>query len=509
MADSDFVEPGFVGMTEGGAPVAAADVQQPAPATSQVIHNIAYPLLWFTSNTPIETGQRTCSMRRYLQTHAGRHGTGYNRIATAVPLATGSGVHKGMQLVGEWILDWQTAHPGQRLTDVPAEVIAWAAGEAAARYEQKARNKGLELTKGDIDALAANEQLIFEQRTLVEGLTWVYCMARLPVMLASHRLIAVELEQGPVLDCTCGLGDWVGDYTHHGPRGCAGIVAQGRCDYLWERIEDSEIVYEEFKTKAQEKKSWEDAWEHNGQLWLNMEGASRRLGKEVNTAYVPILFKGWRGRDRGRPPTDPKTQHSPLCYGYFDPGNPPLRDPEWSPRYRWTDDYGKTKQVAGTFNKVPIWDEQYPLMMQGMRPDASRVEVWVRQHLAESQWPDLMKVLGPFPRPRQRLSDAENALKAEERLWRERVQVLREEQAYEASHPLVTELIPRSWNCTQYDGTPCPMKRVCDKEPGWDTMDAMGLYEHRAPHHVPEREAFEALGRVFATDEMDEDGEDE
>jgi len=480
------------------------------PATTETVHGIAYPLLWFTSNTPITTGQRDCAMRRYLGTHAGRHGTGYNKIKTAVPLATGGAVHKGLQLIGEWILDWQTAHAGQRLVEVPHEVTAWAGSEAAARYERRARSAGLELTKGDIDALAANETLILEQRTLVEALVWVYALSRLPVMLASHRLIAAELEQGPVVDCTCGLGDWVGDWRDHGPRGCAGIVAQGRCDYLWEEIETSEIVYEEFKTKASERKSWEDAWEHNGQLWLNMEGATRRLGKEVNKAYVPILLKGWRGRDRNQPSTAPKHQHSPLCYGYFDPGNPPLREPEWSSRYRWQDEYGKTRQVPGTFNKVPVWDEQNPLITVGMRPDASRVEVWVRNHIADTQWPDLIKTLGPFPRPRQRMPDAEAAIKAEERLWRERVRILREEGAYGAEHPSVIEMIPRSWNCTGYDGTPCTFKPVCDKEPGWDTIDVMGKYEHRRPHHDPERETFEALGRVFPEDEWDsdEDGEE-
>jgi hypothetical protein len=235
-----------------------------------------------------------------------------------------------------------------------------------------------------------------------------------------------------------------------------------------------------------------------------MEGATRRLGREVNIAYVPLLFKGWRGRDRNQPPTAPKYQHSPLTYGWFDPGQPPLRDPEWSSRYRWQDEYGKTRQVPGTFSRVPVWDEQNPLITTGMRADASRVEVWVRNHIADTQWPDLIKTLGPFPRPRQRLVDAEAALKAEERLWRERVRLLREEQAYGAEHTSVTELIPRSWNCTQYDGTPCPFRPVCDKEPGWDAIDTMGKYEHRRPHHDPEREVFESIGRVFPTDELED-----
>lgn len=509
--DSDPIpaeEPRLAEIHAEGEADAHGQLERPMDAsTFETVQGLTFPLLWYTSNSPITTGQRDCAMRRYLGQHAGTHGTGYAKLKNAIPLATGGAVHTGVQLIGEWIHDYQRAHPGMRLTEVPHDVTAWAAMEAATRYETGARAKGLELTHGDTDALAANEILILEQRTLIEALVWVYALARLPVMLATHRVLLVEMEQGPVLDCSCGLGDWVGNWTHHGPRGCHGIVSMGRTDVLWERVDDGAIVYDEIKTKASERLSWEQAFEHSSQLWLNMEGATRALGREVNVAYVPILMKGWRGRDKGQPPTQPKYQHSPLVYGYFDAGAPPMREAEWSSRYRWTDDYGKTHQLPRSFTKVPIWDEQFPLITQGMREGASRVETWVRNHIPDMQWADLIKTIGPFPRPVQRLGDATAALLAEERMWRERVSILRENKAYEAAHPLVIELIPRSWNCTGYDGTPCPFKRVCDKEPGWDQIETMGYYEHRRPHHSTEREAFEALGRVFPVDAFEEEAE--
>lgn len=462
-----------------------------------------FPALWYTSNTPISVGQRECAYRRWLEYHAGPHGTGYRRVATAVPLATGSAVHQGVQFIGEWILDWQRANPQRRLTTLPDDVVAWAASEAAGQYERKARAKGLLLTKGDVDAAAAVEQLILEQRTLVEGAIWIYAIARLPQMLAECRLIAVEQEEGPVLDCTCGLGDWVGDAATHAGRGCAGIVAQGRADCLWERVDTGAVIYEEIKTKASERKSWEDAWEHAGQLFLNMEAASRRLGKDVSEAFVPILFKGWRGRERNAAPTEPKYQHSVLCYGWYDAGSPPMREPNWSARYTWYDDYGAKHTLGRTYKRAPLWDDAIP--MPATRPGATRVESWVRGQIVPAQYSDLLKVLGPFPRPRHRIAKATRAVLAEERLWRLLVDDLRREGAFTPDHPLVDQLVPRSWNCTGYDGTACAFRPVCDEQPGWEAIDTMGIYEQRTPHHDPEKVAFEACGVQFPVD----DGDDE
>jgi len=470
-----------------------------------------YPLLWYTSGTPHRTGLMECDMRRYLGTHAGRHGTGWRRISTAVPLATGHAVHVGHQLLGEWILDFQKAHPGRQLLSAPDEVIAWAAGEAALRYEARARARGLTLSSLDADAAYATEQLIMEQRTLVEALVWVYAIVRLPYLLSIARLIAIELECTPVLDCTCGLGDWIGDDLDHAARGCAGIVSQGRGDGLWQVYEDGSIIYEELKTKATERKSWEDAWEHSGQLWLNCEAASRRLGVEVNTVYVPILFKGWRGRDRGAPTTTPKYQHSELCYGWLDQASLD-GEPRWAFKYKWYDDYGKEHRLGNSYRRVGLWDQNYEIPVPAetprpVRPAASRVERWINGYLQPLHYTTYMRALGPFPRQRFRMDEATAGLLAEERLWRYRVDTLRAAGAFDHTHPMTLAMVPRSWNCTSYDGTPCDFKMICDKEPGWESIESMGRYQIRGPHHAPEKEAFEKLGLVFPT-EGDEEFEE-
>lgn len=471
------------------------------------LESASYPLLWYTSHSPQQDAMTACEMLRYIVYHAGKHGTGYKRKRTAIPLATGQYVHLGLQMIGQWVVDWQQAHPNRRLLEVDPEVIAWAAGETAADYEYKARAKGLMLTPGDVETNEAVEQLIMEQRTLVEALVWVYAIVRLPYMLSNNRMLGVELEMPAVLDCSCGLGDWIGSDVDHAKRGCLGIVQQGRTDFLWEGVHDGTITYEEFKVNAQPRHQFEVAWNHSNQLLINMETAGKRIGKVINTAYIPVLYKGWRGRDKGAPPTEPKYQHSPLAYGWYDSGNPPLRDPEWKGQYEWVDDYtGKKHRLGGAFKRVPVWDDSRPLNV--IRTGASRVENWIRGYITETQVGSLITTLGPFTRQEHRIPDAIASIQQHERSWRQRVELLRDNKVYEPSHPMVAQVIGRSWNCTRYDGSPCVGAPICFKEPGYESIEAMGRYEIRTPHHAPEKAAWEALGLVFP-DDGDEDGGDE
>lgn len=502
-----------------------------------------YPALWFTSGTPISIGQRDCAYARWLEFHAGPHGTGYRKRAQAVPLATGAAVHQGIELIGKWILDWQAKFPARRLLAVPDEVVGWAATEAAARYEAKARARGLEITKTDSTRADALDQLILEQRTLIEAQTWIYAIVRLPLMLASAKLLDVEREEGPVLDCTCGLGDWTGTWEQHAGRNCAGIVAQGRADFLWQLADDAmtttapagTIVYEEFKTKATPNYGWEMSWEHSSQLFLNMTAAERRLGIPVTTAYVPVLFKGRRDRTDRDDLSSPKIQQSPLVWPWFDPGNGMSREPAWATAWRWVDEWGKGHTLGRSYTRRPIWDPQYPLdagtapnVLDGgvvIRPNASRVETWVKGWIRPVQYAELVKTLGPFPKPAALVGLYEQSVKTNERMWREDVEFLRGLQIYQPSTVSQTvsaaDIIPRSWNCTRWDGTSCQFKPICHREPGWENIETFGagaasehnpalppLYDIRTPHHGIEKAAYEKLGLVFPDQDEDE-GESE
>lgn len=466
-----------------------------------------YPLLWYTSNTPLTTGQRDCAMARYLGYHAGVHGTGYRRTKKSVPLVSGGAVHKGIELLGEWILDYQRAQPTKRLMDAPVEVTAWAAAEAARQYRVQAESRGLLLGISEVESKDAIALLINEQATLVEALVWVYAIARLPIMLASYRLLAVEVEEAPVLDCTCGLGDWLGQADQHEARGCTGIVQQGKADFLWEKIEDGSIAYEEFKTKSAPRYDWEQAWEHATQLFINMEAASARIGKSVDTAFVPVLYKGSRKRPWGASPDVPKTQDSPLVYGYYDPGSLPVRAADWQSEYESYSEFSaKKSRLPQTYKKTPIWDPANPL--EPIRPDASRVETWVRKHVTQLQLLKIFNVLGPFPKPTTRVPLIVQGIAVEESDWRARVNELRRVEAYEPGDPNIDQMISRSWNCTRYYSR-CEFWPVCNREPGWEDLSTHPDFQIRAPHHVTEREAFERVGVVFPPQDFEGDDEGE
>ncbi len=490
-----------------------------------------FPAIWYTSGTPINTGQRNCAMERYLGYSAGRHGTGWRKRAVAVPLATGSAVHTGVQLIGEWLIEWQAKGGGGglwrklQIDDQLDEVIAWAAAEAAAGYAATARARGLELTKTDLDAAAAVEQLIVEQATLIESQVWIYALGRLPIMLAEYRPLCVEYDESPVVDCTCGLGDWVADSATHAARGCAGICLQAKADFIWEHVATGKLVYEEFKTKATENYGWEMAWEHSGQLLLNMEAASRRLGKDVSEAFVPVLFKGKRDRLVWGDQNSPKIQQSPLVYGWYDPGNGMTRPAEWSAQYEWYDDWGKKHRLGGSFKRKGIWIADEPLPETNpngavIRAGASRVEHWVKGWVLAGQYPKLLKVLGPFPKPRARVPDAVQSLLAEERRWRADVDQLREWGVFNATdhgtgdaEPYgAADLISRSWQCTKFDGTPCAFKPVCHREPGSERgIEHLEQFEIRTPHHEVEKlamtETITRLGLTWPQDDDEDSGD--
>ena len=467
------------------------------------------PLLWYTSNTPLQVGQRECAMARYLGYHAGRHGTGYRQRAKSVPLVTGGGVHTGLELLGKWVLDWQGVHVGQVVTleqMVPA--IAWAATTAAEQYRAHATQRGIGLGLSETESPEAVTLLIAEQATLIEALVWVYAIHRLEYMVARYTLLEVEAEEAPVLGCTCGLGDWVGASEQHAARGCTGIVMMGRADFLWQSREDGSVVYEEFKSKSSANWQWEQAWEHAPQLFINMQAATERLGagREVNAAFVPVLYKGNRKRPWGSDAaTTPKTQDSPLVYGYYDAGDLPMRAADWQSAFETYDELGFKRRLGKTYQKVPIWDAQYPL--PEVRPGASRVETWVRSHITPVQLAKITQVLGPFPRPVARVALAVSGVLAEENRWRYDVFTLRQHGAFEPGDPAVDSNIPRSWNCTTYGGR-CQFYGVCTREPGWEDLSTHPNFQIRTPHHETERAAWERAGVVFPPGDFEGDGDE-
>ena len=462
-----------------------------------------YPALWFTSNTPQSKGWTNCDMARFLGQHAGPHGTGWKHRSTAVPLATGIAFHRGQQLIGEWILEWQLAHAGQRLMELPVEVTAWAATTAAEDYTAKATRKGLILTETDATADVYVNQLIAEQACLIEGMVWVWSLVLMPPMLREYVLVAVEGEDQIIMDCTCGLGDQFSDWTLHAARNCAGIVEQTKEDQLWRHVDRQTYTAVQFKTWGTTNAGKENKWNSSAALLANMEAASRRHGVSVDECFIDLNLKGWRGRDKGAAPTEPKYQHSPLVMGYHDPGNPPLREAQFAAKYRTMDPLtGKNHQLPTSFNKFAVYDGS--VIIPPVREGASPVESWVRQFIPTPVFGELVKRLGPFPKPTLRVPLVLQGIRAEERRWRADVEFLRENGAVMPDHPLVDELISRSWECVSYDNTICEFAAICNREPGWEDPEGSTRYERRRPHHQPECDAVLALGVELPEDEEGE-----
>jgi hypothetical protein len=406
-------------------------------------------------------------------------------------------VHHGLELIGQWLIDWQERHGTATLPDdtLLTEVIRWAAGESARKYEARARATGLIELAEPGQAEIAN-QTILEQRTLIEAQVWVWAILQLPNLLADYYVVGVESEEVIVLECSCGLGGGVIDVAAHAARDCQGIVMQGRPDMLVAHRQTHVPRYLQFKTKATPNLGWEKAWEHDATLLVDMEAASRRLGKSVEDAVVHVLYKGARRRPWKADVSVPKRQESPLCYGYYQPAVPPMREAEWQAEYESVGEDGRNHRLPKTYEKQAIWDEAIPLPVgEGQ----SRVEAWVRHFIQPSQWPALFTVLGPFSRVKnsRRLKQGMRSIAAEESRWREDVASIREDGVDPDS------IIPRSWQCTEWDGTPCPFKGVCDGEVELATSERFAI---RTPHHAPEKVACEAAGITFpSTGEDDED----
>ena len=441
--------------------------------------------LWYTSRTPLDIGQRRCAMARYLGTHAGPHGTGYRRVAQAIPLATGTGVHRGLELIGQWVMDYQERHGLAKLPteDVLHEVIRWAALEAARKYETEARATGL-LTLADAN------YTILEQRTLIEAQVWIWSLLQLPNLLSESYVLSVEAEDVIILDCTCGLGSGTVDLAAHVAKGCGGIAFQSRPDWIIAHRTTHVPRYVGFKTKSGGNAAWEASWTHDAILQVEMEAASRRLGKVVEDAVIHVLYKGARRTKEGI-----KRQDSPLCYGYYRPADQFGRGGGWRAEYSTLAEDGMHHKLPTGYVKSPIWDKAVPFEHDA---GESRIESWVRDYIQPSQWPALLTVLGPFSRDARRLEQGLAGIVAEENVWRDRC------NSIGVAWNTAEDIIPRSWQCTNWDGSPCPFKVVCDGEV--EVTDPK-TFTIRTPHHAPERAAYEAAGMVFPASEDDEEPE--
>lgn len=459
--------------------------------------------LWYTDRSRYETGTGECPERRYLTYHAGPSGYGFVRKAESLPLATGTGVHHGTQLLGQFCLD----NPEAR--EIPLSTIRAAASAACTAYETEVRSRGI-AQWADQTSL---EFLIAEQSALIHGLVWCAGLEFFPWLLDTHEVLCVEREFTHVLACTCGLGDGVGSAADHEARDCNGICLQTRPDLITRhRLNPTLHAYWEYKTTSRITKAWQDAWETKIQFHASILPVEAELGIRVSETYVVGLWKG----DRREGSDKVKRQNSVLCYGYLKPGQPPLTDDDWRAEWETVNADGSKSRLGKGYQKTPVWNATFgpsttPPLADNMDvpvdTEEDPREFWVRW-LTPQQRQQQLAILGPFNRQDTLMRKFQLDLVGEEKHWQRALWAIYEAgQAGEDVEAARTEYVRRSWNCKKYGGEhACPYEPICfDKEGGQDPLGS-GLFILRRPHHAPELE--QAVARGLLPEQAEEVSED-
>lgn len=485
-------------------------------------------VLWLTSRSAFERGAQFCAFARYTEYHAGPFGYGIQRKAQSLPLVSGIYTHLGITSVLQWLLDARKS-TGIQPTEPPDEVIRWGVELATEKYQQVCDKRGILTFAGDdLESLARLQRLIVEQKHLIAGLIWAWCLLRLPAYLREYLIVEVEGEQTYVLDCTCGIGEGIGEIADHEARDCTGIGLQSKPDILGERKSDGKYGYTELKTAGQARRAWNDSWEHKQQFLIGVLGAERRYGVEITHANVEGLIKGQRKRDY--PYTDdlPKLQQTSLCYSYFSPGNPPASEGQWRPAFNYRTSEG-LKYTAGKkegYQKTALWDIPTHLAFPGLPEGMTVSEYWTKVLYQDYPYhlEKCVSFIGPIPKQRQQIDKALRSLVAEEKMWQDRLWKIYEfnqktgkQWGDDEFMEFVETVVPRSWNCDPFGPDhPCSHQYICHPVTDeWRDPFGSGLAVPRIPHHEPEKQQVIARGLVpedtdgwVDEDDAGDDGDD-
>ena len=448
--------------------------------------------LWFVDRSRIETGMARCARARYLTYHAGPTGYGLTARRTALPLATGTSVHGGL----ESCADIMRRH--DRLPDL-GEMRAIAASVVAS-YKREVEARGFRGILGG----PQTELTILEQMALIEGLIWTIRVKFLPWLHEHYRLIAIEEERLHLLDCSCGAPR--GDIAEHERRGCSAKAFMIRTDLLAQRRGGSTLAYFDLKTTGYEGDSWTEQWETKPQLGIGTLGALERYGAEVTEIYILGLMKGRRVKDTSEGSDGRKIQHSTLCYGYRRPANPPLQPDDWVWAYQWTDEAtGEVKRASRAHRRTGIWEleaSDFPLWRSyaANDPQLTPVEWWTRMQPA-SLLEKVCFILGPMNRQDRQLASYLDGVVGEEARWQVSLWELYELQragmgwASDAFQRALDRRIPCSWNCRPFGAEhQCEFVPICHRHQGWDAPLGSQQYQPRLPHHTPELQQAIARG---------------
>lgn len=469
----------------------------------------AAPLtLWLTDRSRVERGLEQCQRARYLGSHAGPTGYGWQRKATSIPQVTGTLVH---QPISE-ILLYAKEH-GNQLP--PDEVIFTAITNALTSYQDIIDTRGLALTVDE----ATYTQKVEEQRLLLEGLVWTFARVTLPRLLAEWKIILVEQEEVSIIGCTCGLGDGIVEPEDHDARGCDGIGWMTRADAVAQKIAPPHTyAYWEFKTTSRGDKGWEEQWPYRIQVLAGVLGAEHRLGVRIDEIWIPGLIKGKYEAEydyETKSKTGPKFQNSPLVYGWRRRANPPISEEEWAVSHSYVDDQGKHRKLTRDFSRTKI-SEIPPALWKDSAGCLSPGDFWTRVLHAQGKLAESIKVLGPIYRNDQSLERFTRQLISGEKRWQailwqlyDHTQATGEGWGAPGFMAKLDELIPQTFGsaCKRYFGDTCEFEGLCYEKAGWEDPALVGMIPRR-PHHTPELHQAISRGLLIPDAGLVDEGED-
>lgn len=477
--------------------------------------------LWLSSRSTFEKGAQFCPMYRYQRNHAGPYGYGFEPKGQSVPLSTGTYTHAGPEIILKAVMVAQETQAA-RFQTIPWDpalgswydvLVRAAVDHAAGKYQATIEKRGfLDKDLLEAESIAFTTILMREQQTLIEGLTWIWALYVLPGILQRGRIISVEAPEFVVLNCSCGAGP-TAELQQHADRDCTGIGFLAKLDFLIQRFSDGAVEYHEFKTSAYGRKNWQEQWERKPQIQTSMLAAERRLDVPVQSAFVHGLLKGRRDRDAASNYQGPKKQATFLCYAYYEEPNPPMVSGDWQALFKFVDPDGNNRTLGKRYKKQPIWevgargsyDVRFPDKLQVGVADVlgdsalvqvpiyqSNVEHWIKR-LPVEILQKTYQLVGPIPRDPDKIQMAVDAVVAEEMLWQDRIGAIYDFAAREGIgwedprfQALIQTVVPRSFNCDPFGGTPCDYVPLCYKHQGWEDPVGSGAFVYRRPHHQAE-----------------------
>jgi hypothetical protein len=430
----------------------------------------------FTDRSRQTSETQECARRRYWAYH-GVNGYGIRRIGSALEMETGLAVHAILANILQSITLGGWKMPDLKLNGPARVQIRGFIKDAQDIYRKKVATEGW--LKRNLDPAVTPEvanRWLNEQCALVEGLTWAWVKAALPIVIAGYTPVAIEGEETLVLSCTCTLeGKQKNNWKAHFDLGCRGVVQMARPDILLRDRRTGKVGNHDFKTVAYLPDDDKiEEYKNNIQMMVGTLAAEARIKEPITHYVVHFLQRGMRkstytkGSEQGVF-DGARIQYSHFCYVTYQESSPPIKKEKIS--------------IVGTwYTKTPVWEIEF----EG-KPDYMGNVEWLVEKLGGEITGATFAMVGPFDRPTRQAKGYIRQVEENEKRW-----AARQWQIYEdvkdgmpLDEALDRNLPPSSWQCTQYKSK-CPFYEICHGEVDPARVLESGLYEFREPHHEAE-----------------------